>query len=86
MCRKSAREQGWDMVLGRGPGQTEAQGKGRAMMSPELRDQQELESQHRTHPDLVLSLLPVLLVSCMTLPLPPLSSMHTLRYKNYFGK
>ena len=51
MCRKSAREQDWDMVLGRGPGQTEAQGKGRAMMSPELRDQQELESQHRTHPD-----------------------------------
>ena len=23
---------------------------------------------------------------CMTLPLPPLSSMHNLRYKNYFGK
>ena len=26
------------------------------------------------------------LAYCMTLPLPPLSSMHNLRYKNYFGK
>ena len=25
------------------------------------------------------------LAYCMTLPLPPLSSMHNLRYKNYFG-
>ena len=50
LCRKSAREQGWDMVLGRGPGQTEAQGRGRALMSPEPRDQQELESQHHTYP------------------------------------
>ena len=48
LCRKSARERGWDMVLGGEPGQTEAQGRGRATMSPEPRDQQELESQH--HP------------------------------------
>ena len=25
------------------------------------------------------------LACCLTLPLPPLSSMHNLRYKNYFG-
>ena len=50
-CAESAREQGWDMVLGRVPGQTKAQGRGRALMSPEPRDQQELERQHWTYPD-----------------------------------
>ena len=34
----------------------------------------------------MISLQEESLACCMTLPLPPLSSMHNLRYKNYFGK
>jgi len=34
----------------------------------------------------MISLQEESLAYCMTLPLPPLSSMHNLRYKNYFGK